>query len=509
MIRDRRPRAAIVVHTGLRLFIFTCMVLGAACAGASNPNARPLANGVDGQASTAQTPPVSVDAGPYGEFHSPFARVAEIVSPAVVYIEVRKGTQQRRRSNGPFDDFFRDFGPHGRRQRDLPSSGSGFVMDARGYILTNNHVVEGADELTASFLNGETYPCEIVGLDPRTDVAVIRITERSRDGRPFPAIQIGDSDEIKIGDWAIAVGNPFGTQLADTVTVGVISAKGRSDLNIMGADIDLQDFIQTDASINFGNSGGPLVNIRGEAVGINSALNTQGQGIGFAIPINLAASVAQQLIATGRVRRGYLGISLDELTREMAEGKDWEITEGILVTDVEEGSPAAQAGLQPDDVIVEFDGKPVQKARSFRLLVAGTDVGKRVGLKVFRDGKYRDLNVTLGEFKERTLAQTAEEVEGEWLGIRVEDVSSPRVREKYALDGEERGVVITEVEDGSPAAKKGLSPGGLVLEIVNREIDGLADYNRIREELRGRSKPITLKVKEGGTVRYVALTPMP
>jgi serine protease Do len=273
------------------------------------------------QATGAAPPAATVQPGPYTEFHSPFVRVAEITSPAVVYIEVRKGANAKRRAGGPFDDFLHDFVPRGRRPQEMPSSGSGFVMDPRGFILTNNHVIEEADELQVTFLNGESYACEVVGQDPRTDIAVIRITERSRSGRPFPALQLGDSDEIKIGDWAIAVGNPFGQTLAGTVTVGVISAKGRSDLNIMGADIDLQDFIQTDASINFGNSGGPLVNIRGEVIGINSALNTQGQGISFAIPINLAASVAQQLIATGHVRRGYLGIILDELTPEVAQGQ--------------------------------------------------------------------------------------------------------------------------------------------------------------------------------------------
>jgi serine protease Do len=381
-------------------------------------------------------------------------------------------------------------------------------MDPRGYIMTNNHVIEDADELRATFLNGESYDCEMVGKDPRTDVAVIRITERSRDGKPFPSLVLGDSDEIRIGDWAIAVGNPFGAQLAGTVTVGVISAKGRSDLNIVGAEIDLQDFIQTDASINFGNSGGPLVNIRGEVVGINSALNTQGQGIGFAIPINLAANVSHQLITTGRVRRGYLGIHLARLTRDIAEGKDWDVQDGILVTDVAENSPAAQAGLQVDDVVVEFDGKPVQQETQFRLLVAGTDVGKKVRMKVYRDGKFRDVSVTLGEYDERTLAQS-ETAPQNWLGLSVEDISSSAVRERFAIQGEERGVVVTEVEAGSPASEKGVTPGSLILEIVNEEISGLADYNRIREELKDRGKPITFKVKDGGTVRYVALNPRP
>ncbi len=487
VLRDRRTLGAFIALTGL------------------------FAGGIVSPHAAFATPPAvapKVDAGPYGEFHSPFARVAQLVTPCVVYIEVRKNIAAGRRV-GPFDDFLRDFLPKG-HPRDLPSSGSGFVMDPRGYILTNNHVVEGAEDVSATFLNGEKYHCEVVGLDPRTDVAVVRITERSRTGKPFPVLPLGDSDEIQIGDWAIAVGNPFGEQLAGTVTVGVVSAKGRSDLSIMGAEIDLQDFIQTDASINFGNSGGPLVNIRGEVIGINSALNTQAQGIGFAIPINLAASVAQQLIATGHVRRGYLGINLDELTREMAEGKDWEISEGVLVTNVAEDSPAAKAGLREDDVIVEFDGKPVTHARPFRLLVAGTEVGKTVKLKVFRDGKYRDVMVTLGEYDERTLAQAAtEKRSGGWLGLEVSDLGAPQVREKYSLEGEERGVVITQVEPDSPAAQKGLTPGGLILEVVNQEITGLADFNRIRDQMKDRRKPVTLKVKEGGTVRYVALSPAP
>lgn len=466
-----------------------------------------LRNGVD-ESKPGSAAATKVDPGIYDGFHSPFARVAEIVSPAVVFIDVTKSSNARRRGSGPFEDFFHDFVPRGRRPQETPSSGSGFVIDPRGYILTNNHVVDGAEAVKATFLNGESYACELVGQDPRTDVAVVRITQRSRDGKPFPSLTLGDSDEIKIGDWAIAVGNPFGAQLAGTVTVGVISAKGRSDLNILGAEIDLQDFIQTDASINFGNSGGPLVNIRGEVVGINSALNTQGQGISFAIPINLAANVANQLITTGRVRRGYLGIRLEQLTREVAEGKDWDLFEGILVTDVTENSPASKAGLQPNDVIVEFDSKPVHHNTQFRLLVAGTEVGKRVKIKVYRDGKYRDLTVQLGEYDERTLAQGDAPPEN-WLGLTVEDVASHRVRDSFTIEEEDRGVVITSVEEGSPAADKGLAPGVLILEIINREVSGLADYNRIREELKGRDKPITIKVKDGGTVRYVALNPTP
>ncbi len=461
------------------------------------------------QAAQAQTtaPKPHVAPSPYAaveSVHSPFARVAEIVSPSVVFVEVRAGEQRGRR--GPFGDFYRDFEPRGRR----PSSGSGFVMDRRGYILTNNHVIEGADEFSVTFLDGESYPSEVVGQDPHPDIASLRITAPARGGQGFPALILGDSDEIRVGDWAIAVGNPFGEQLAGTVTVGVISAKGRSDLAIMGAstEIDLQDFIQTDASINFGNSGGPLVNIRGEVVGVNSALNAQGQGIGFAIPVNLAAAVAHQLIETGRVRRGYLGIEPVALTRALAEGNDWDIVAGILVQKVVEDSPADRAGLRPDDGIVEFDGRPVSNAAQFRLLVAGTEVGKSVALKVHRAGSYLDLTVTLRELEAPGADVPASQArQGSWLGLHVEDTGSDEIRERFGLDAGESGVVITEVEPGSPAEEQGLEPGEIILEIVNREVEGIEQYDEIRAELQERRKPITMKVKEGGTVRYVVLRP--
>ena len=468
---------------------------------------------VRSQAPSAPARPESsrlqVDAHAYGSLesvHSPFTRVAEVVSPAVVYIEVRRGEAQSGH-RGPYDEFFRDLTPRG-GWPPRPTSGSGFVMDKRGHIMTNNHVIEGAEELAVTFLNGESYPCAIVGQDRRTDIAVIRITQPSRDGQAFPSLVLGDSDEIRVGDWAIAVGNPFGEQLAGTVTVGVISAKGRSDLSIMGAEIDLQDFIQTDASINFGNSGGPLVNIRGEVIGMNSALNAQGQGIGFAIPVNLAAAVAQQLIDTGRVRRSFLGIVPVALTRAVAEGNDWDLVGGILVQSVTPDSPAERAGLRADDVIVEFEGRPVSNAAQFRLLVAGTEVGKKVRVKVFRGGKYMDLQVTLSELQDEAVGQPATQQPSlGWLGLRVEDVAAPEMREKFGIPEEENGVVITEIEAGSPAAEQGLRPGTVILEIVNREIQGIEDYGAVRAELQDRRKPITLKVKEGGTVRYVVLRP--
>ncbi len=458
----------------------------------------------------AAQPAARVQSGPYATVegvHSPFARVAQIVSPSVVFIEVRREGASAARQ-GPFDEFFRDLNPR-RGHRELPGSGSGFVMDGRGFVMTNNHVVEGGETIRVTFLNGQEYAAEIVGQDPRTDVAVLRITEPSRDGKPFPALVLGDSDEILIGDWAIAVGNPFGSQLAGSVTVGVISAKGRSGLNLVGvdADVDLQDFIQTDASINFGNSGGPLVNIRGEVIGVNTAINAMGQGIGFAIPVNMAADVAQQLIDTGRVRRGYLGIRSVQLTRARAEQMDAEIDQGILVQDVRDDSPAEKGGLRPDDIIVEFDGRPVTRRSQFRIFVADTRVGTTVPVRVYRDGRFVDLEVTMGEYSEAAVAEEVEAVP--WLGMMVEDVTSRQVREQYDLQAEERGVVVTEVEPESPAAEQGLAPGIVILEIIDQEISGVSDYNRVIQELRDRRRPVTLKVKEDGTVRYVNLTPRP
>ena len=418
-----------------------------------------------------QAEPVTpqVQQGPYTAldgFHSPFARVAQVVSPAVVYIEVRKDGEAG--AAGPYGGFFDDLAPRG-HGGSPPSAGSGFIMDDDSHIMTNNHVIDGAQDLFATFLNGESYRCEIVGQDPRTDIAILRISDAPRTGKQFPKLVMGDSDEIFIGDWAIAFGSPFGAQLAGSVTVGVISAKGRSNLNIMGAEIDLQDFIQTDASINFGNSGGPLVNIRGEVIGVNTALNTQGQGIGFAVPVNLAASVGQDLIRYGRVRRGYLGVRPVQLTRDMAEGKDWDVHSGILITLVEEGSPAEESGLRENDVILEFDTVPVSGVSQFRILVAGTPIAKEVGMKIYRDGDFLDLSVSLGEYEEPVVAQTTTETK-HWLGMLVDDASSSEVQQRFDLGEGAQGVVITEVEEGGPAAEKGLEAGTQILEIVNQEV---------------------------------------
>src|SRR5262249_13390358 len=266
-----------------------------------------------------------------------------------------------------FRRFFGDDTP--KRPQFRPSSGSGFIIDTQGHVLTNNHVVRDADQITVTLNDKRQFKAKVVGTDPETDVAVVKI-----DAGDLPTLPLGDSDDLRVGDWAIAIGNPLG-ELRGSVTVGVISAQGRSNLNIFGGTPGFQDFIQTDASINFGNSGGPLCNIRGEAIGINTAINPSGQGIGFAIPINLPNAVADQLVAHGSVKGAQMGVMLAELTPDIAEGFGLDTQDGVLISNVMKDSPAEKAGLKRNDVIVEFDGKPVSDMQKFRIRVADTDIG--------------------------------------------------------------------------------------------------------------------------------------
>src|SRR5262245_60417739 len=327
---------------------------------------------------------------------SPFVSVVDKALPAVVFIDVTKKVG----GDGDGSDEFmrRFFGQPMPRQQRVPSSGSGFIIDAQGRILTNNHVVRDAESIKVTLNDGRTFKATTVGTDPATDVAVIKI-----DGSKLPALPLGDSDKLRIGDWAIAIGNPLG-DLRGSVTVGIISAQGRSNLNIFGGTPDYQDFIQTDASINFGNSGGPLCNIRGEAIGINTAINTSGQGIGFAIPINLAKHVAEQLVAHGTVKRAMMGVTLANMTPEIAEGFGLGDQQGVIIQSVYKDSPADRAGQQRNDVIVELNGTPVTDRDKFRLKIADTPSGTKVKLGYLRDGKRRDADLTLVD-RDDTLAR--------------------------------------------------------------------------------------------------------
>jgi serine protease Do len=377
------------------------------------------------------------------------------------------------------------------------------MANREGYILTNNHVVAKADEVTVTLSDGSELVAEIVGQDPATDVAVLKVDPKDHDG-PLPTLEFGDADEMRVGDWAIAVGNPFG-QLAGTFTVGVVSAKGRTDLSILGGSPAYQNFIQTDASINFGNSGGPLVNIRGEVIGMNTAINAAGQGIGFAIPINLAERIADDLIDDGKVVRGYLGILPQELTPELAESMDAVGTKGILVGDVLAGTPAEKGGLQTGDIITELDGKSVTDVNDFRIRVADQKVGETIHLDVMRDGKKKSLAIVLEERPDTVVASAPGGGPKEWAGLTVDDVDSARAQRLPNLRGEE-GVLVVGVEPGSAADDAGIQAGDIIKELGNMEIADTGDYAAAVQKYQDK-KAVAILLKRGNQTLYVGVKP--
>jgi len=441
---------------------------------------------------------------------SPFVAVARKVGPAVVNIRTRKVVEMKGYDfHSPFDDFFREFfGELPQREapkRKIEGQGSGFIIDKKGYILTNNHVVADGGELFVKLSDQREFKAEIVGNDPRTDVAVIRLLNLKKDLPDSEVAVLGNSDEIEVGDYAIAIGNPFG--LERTVTQGIISFKGRSGLPIAGGGPVYQDFIQTDASINYGNSGGPLVNIKGEVIGINTAINPAGQGIGFAIPINMARKVADQLMDKGKVVRGYLGVVPQEVTPELAQGlglKDQ--TRGVIVASVQEETPASRAGLEPGDVIIRYDGREVPNVDKFRQMVAETKVGEKVDLVVIRDRKEIKLQAVIGELPEEVSLKPGTSKEGgPWLGIkRVLAVNAPEARQLGIR--EKQGVVIREIESGSPADEAGLMPGDVIKKIDDRNIRGVEDYLAVAKG-GGGDRPRVLLIKRGENMFFVAIKP--
>jgi Do/DeqQ family serine protease len=440
-----------------------------------------------------------------GNIHSTFTTVAAKVRPAVVFIKTQRDVERPGREErfGPFNFFL----PEGDEPRRVRGGGSGFIIDKEGRILTNHHVIRDADRIRVVLGQSpdqEEYEAKIVGYDMQTDIAVIQI-EADVD---LPVVALGDSDEMLVGDWVMAIGTPFG-ELAGTVTVGVVSAKGRNDLRIMGQAQGYQDYIQTDASINFGNSGGPLVNLRGEAIGVNTAINPSGQGIGFAIPINMARNVSAQLINTGRVQYGFMGIRLQELNREIAQGRGLDIERGILVTEVLGDTPAERAGLLQGDVIVEFDDAPVRDSERFRLMVGNTAVGREVPLTVVRNGKTKNMKITLAEREppEEVVASAPRERTDSWLGLQVDDVRSVEARERFGLSQGQDGVVVVDVEDGSPSAEAGIREGDVITEVYSQRVDNLKEYVEISRKLKDRREPIAFLVKRRGVSTYVPVIP--
>ena len=449
----------------------------------------------------AQPAAVTAPASP----ENPFAPVVEKALPAVVFIDVRKKMSPRGDAEDPQTELFRRFfGDQQRRQQNVPSSGSGFIIDAGGFVLTNNHVVSDAEVITVTLNDKRSFKAKVVGTDPESDIAVIRI-----EGDHLPFLKLGDSDRIRVGDWAIAIGNPLG-MLRGSVTVGVISAQGRANLNIFGSqDLQFQDFIQTDASINFGNSGGPLCNIRGEVIGINTAINPSGQGIGFAIPINLARHVADQLMAHGTVQRAWLGVSLDDLTPELAEGLGIAGQEGVLISQVTSGYPAEKAGLKRNDVIVEYEGEKVTDRTKFRLRVADTAPGKRASIVVLRDGKRVPITVTLGERTPEAIAAAAlrpAPAESDAIeGITVRDLTPEELAEAQVKSG----VLVTGVEDGSQASEKDVQPNDVIEEVGGKPASDTREFGRLmraaRSNARNNTRTAILLVNRGGQARFVAI----
>lgn len=452
--------------------------------------------------------PALVSAAPLnGAVESPFRAVAEKVVPAVVSIEVTRDAESSMRDS-PFFEQFRRFMPEGSIPEDhvpIPGSGSGFLIEADGTIITNNHVVRDTKSIKVR-LPGEkdTYEAEVLGTDEATDLAVIRITDGK--GRRFPFVERGESDEARVGDWAIAIGNPLG-QLEGSLTVGVISAKGRSSLAIQGGTPRYQDFIQTDAAINFGNSGGPLVDIHGRAIGINTAINAAGQGIGFAIPISLANKIIPQLIASGKVTRAYLGVLPRELDATAAEALGLDIKHGILIDDVVAGGPADRAGLHEGDVLTEFDGEAMDDVERFRFKVAESRVGQEVSVRLHRDGKDITRAITLTEFpdEEPALASTRQD-EQDFFGIEVENASGSRLAESMELEVD-RGVIVTRIREGSPAAQADLRVGDVILKMKNLPINNVEDFRKATEQFQGDDKRVGLLVQRKAYSTFLFITP--
>lgn len=433
---------------------------------------------------------------------SPFVAVASKVLPTVVNIRTKKLVQSKehpefRRPGTPFDDmfkdFFRDMFP---KDRVIAGQGSGIIIDRKGLLLTNNHVVSNRGELTIRLWDGKEVSGEVIGADPRTDIAVVKLKIEKDLDHSFVAT-LGNSDDVKVGDWAIAVGNPFSMrgELNGTVTVGVISAKGRTGIDL-SPELTYQDFIQTDASINPGNSGGPLVNIRGEVIGINTAIESPfggNIGIGFAVPINLAKKISKELIEKGKIVRGFLGIVPTEVSSDMVSDLGLKSNEGVGVTNVQPGSPADKGGLQDGDVIIKFDGKRVIDVPKFRLMVAETPPGKEVELVIVRDRKEKVIRVKLGEMPGAVALRKEVEKDEGWLGIKVASLTDPSI-ERYGLK-EKEGVVVVDVKVGSPAYDSGIREGDVIKKISTHRISSLKDYTDAMRALKSEKKSLVFLLK--------------
>ena len=442
-----------------------------------------------------------------------FADLAERISPAVVNIttstvvEGRSGPQGIVPEGSPFEDFFREFqdrNGQGNRPRRSSALGSGFVISEDGFIVTNNHVIDGADEVTIEFFSGNELPATVVGTDPNTDIALLKVEA----DEALPFVSFGDSDLARVGDWVMAMGNPLGQGFS--VSAGIVSARNRA----LSGTYD--DYIQTDAAINRGNSGGPLFNMDGEVVGVNTAIlspNGGSIGIGFSMASNVVTRVVDQLKEYGETRRGWLGVRIQDVTDDVAEAMGLEATAGALVTDVPEG-PAMEAGIKQGDVIVSFDGRSVEDTRGLVRQVGNTEVGKSVRVVVIRDGVSETLKITLGRREEAEGAVPAaqpgdvtpeEPSKSEGLGLTLQ-VLSDDLKAQLDLGPNSEGLVVTDVDETSQAYEKGLRAGDLITEAGQRKVVSIGDFeDRITEAREAGRKSLLLLVRRGGDPRFVAL----
>jgi len=444
-----------------------------------------------------------------------FADLAAKLLPTVVNIATSQTLKAPPRAQlpnvppgSPLEDLFKNFlGPDGEKPRHVTSLGSGFIIDPAGFIVTNNHVIENSDQVTITLYDGTSLTAKIVGRDTKTDLALLKVVPK----KPLPATHFGDSDKIRIGDWVMAIGDPFG--LGSTVTAGIVSARNR-DINAGPYD----DFIQTDAPINRGNSGGPLFDMDGNVIGINSAIFSPSGGsvgIGFAIPANLARDVVAQLKQFGVARRGWIGVRIQQVTEEIAQGMGLPNSQGALVADVTGGGPAQKAGLQNGDVVISFDNRPVTDSRSFPRVVAATPIGKTVNIDVLRKGRKQSYHIVIAKLDEGPPDKPGKKLPPpatpkaksklSQLGLTVMALDE-NARAKYKLSGEVQGVVVSAVDPASPAADKNFRPGDVIVEAQNQAVKTPADLEaRVDADAKAGKKAELMLVNRNGDLTYVGL----
>lgn len=441
-----------------------------------------------------------------------FADLAERLSPAVVNISTSQVLDPGDMAipgvpeDSPLNDFFDEFmeQQQGARPQRVQSLGSGFVIDPKGIVITNNHVIEGADKIEVTFIDGTTLPATVKGSDPKTDLAVLEVVS----DKPLPYVELGDSERIRVGDWVVAIGNPFG--LGGSVTAGIVSALNR---DIHAGNYD--DFIQTDAAINRGNSGGPLFDMQGRVVGVNSAIispSGASVGIGFAVPTSTVKPVVEQIMKYGETRRGWIGVRIQSVTPEIADSLGLGVARGALVAGVSPDGPASAAGIETGDIVLAFNGRTINAMRDLPRVVAEADIGATVDVQLFRDGETLTRKIEVGrlEDEEEKVAQSApkdEPVEKTTvvLGLSLSALNDD-LRSRFGVPAETEGVLVTDVDPLGAAIEKGVRPGDVIVEVAQRPVSTPADVERIvlSEEKGGRNS-VLLRISSGGDIRFVAL----